>query len=147
MRLRLRSVDTPVAVGAVVQAVTFEPLASPVTTPVTVLLDYEAELPPANRLLVYATQMVDGRERYVLMSPNDYRRVDDHTLEVRVLDNGAHDVDGGNGFIVTGVALTENTLGGIDLDSGNGGSGGLGWSVLALLPAAVWMRRRLAAAA
>lgn len=137
--VRLRSVDTPVAVGALVQAVSFEPLSSPVA----VQLNYEAELPPANRLLVYATQIVAGRERYVLMSPNDYRRIDDHTLEVRVRDNGPHDVDGDNGFIVTGVALTENTLGGVDLDSGNGGSGSLGWSVLALLPAVGGKRRRV----
>lgn len=98
-------------------------------------LTYDADLPAADRLLLYVTTFVTGKERYVLVPASEYRRIDDHTLEVSVLDGGSHDLDSSDGFIRTGFAPAENTLGGYDESSHSGaGTFGLHWlSVLALL--------------
>jgi len=69
------------------------------------------------------------------MDKSEWTRVNDHTLEVTVQDNGPRDLDEASGQIRTGIAPTANTLGGYDESSGNasGGDGGGGGSAGTLL--------------
>jgi len=84
---------------------------------------------------VYASAVVDGKERYTLMDKSEWTRVNDHTLEVTVQDNGPRDLDEASGQIRTGIAPTANTLGGYDESSGNasGGGGGSAGTLLLML--------------
>ncbi len=110
---------------------------------VSVRLTYSAALP--QRLLVYGLRQVAAdRQRYTLLDAGAWKRVDEHTLEVTVADGGANDLDEREGYVRAGVAPVENTLGGHDVESGNGG-GALDGAPLALLAlAALALRRRKA---
>ena len=141
VQVSLRVADALPAYGAMAAKSAYAPQAAPVAGPVTLRFTYQAGLPAAGKMLVYATAMVDGKERYTLMDKADWRRLDDHTLEVTVRDNGARDLDGENGLLWVGIAPTANTLGGYDESSGNasggdGGGGGSGAGLLLMLAAA-----------
>ncbi|MGI9572995.1 hypothetical protein ACRYJU_02810 [Alloalcanivorax xenomutans] len=108
--------------------------------PVTVRLTFQAPLPESSRLLLYAAQAIDGNERYQLMASDAYQRLEDHTLEIRLYDNGPWDLNPVAGVLTFGVAPVENTLGGHQESSGNGG--GIGGAALALLALLAACRRR-----
>ncbi|ERS14961.1 hypothetical protein Q668_08290 [Alcanivorax sp. PN-3] len=108
--------------------------------PVTVRVTFQAPLPESSRLLLYAAQAIDGNERYQLMASDAYQRLEDHTLEIRLYDNGPWDLNPEAGVLAFGVAPVENTLGGHQESSGNGG--GIGAATLALLALLAAFRRR-----
>ncbi|WP_421705123.1 hypothetical protein [Alloalcanivorax xenomutans] len=110
-----------------------------VSDPVTVRLTFQAPLPESSRLLLYATQAVGGVERYQLMASGAYQRLDDHTLEISLHDNGPWDLNPAAGILTFGAAPVENTLGGHQESSGNGG--GMDMAALALLVLLTAFRR------
>ncbi|MGB6104386.1 MAG: hypothetical protein WBF88_11140, partial [Pusillimonas sp.] len=133
VQVSLSSTDTLPAFGAMAAKAVYAALTAPVAEPVILTFTYEAPLPAADKLLVYATAIVDGKERYTLLDPAEWRRLDDHTLEVTVQDNGERDLDDGYGALRVGIAPTANTLGGHDESSGNASGGGGGSTGLLLL--------------
>ncbi|SHG93641.1 hypothetical protein SAMN04488135_101630 [Pollutimonas bauzanensis] len=106
---------------------------------VTVRMAYSTPL-PADKLLVYALTLDGGKEKYKLLPQDAWSRVDDRTLDVTFQDNGGWDIDSAQGVVRAGIAPVQNTLGGFEEKSGNGG-GSAGGAVLLGLLAVLGLRR------
>ncbi|UJB64382.1 hypothetical protein YS110_06295 [Acidovorax sp. YS12] len=137
VQVRMRSASLLPASGAAAAVkAAYAPAAAPMGA-VTLTYTFESPLPAAGKLLVYATTIVDGKERYTLLDKGEWTRVDNNTLTVTVQDNGPHDMNPDNGLVRLGIAPAENTLGGHEGGSGNASGGGKGgsmdWLLLAVL--------------